>query len=87
MAEKKNFNGKKNNNRKNTKPTVRKREYIINIPEFCGETIEYKMGKAMAEDILRDNKSKKPAQELLCEHVNEDFGLKGYCVRVIIDAN
>ena len=87
MAEnviKKNFNGKKNNNKKNTKSAVKKKEYIIDIPEFCNETIEYKMSKEMAEDIVRDDKTKRPHQVLLCEHVNEEFGLKGYCVKVYI---
>ncbi len=85
---KKNIKGKRNNKKNNkAKVSVKKREYYVTAPEMCIETIEYKMGKEMAEDIIRDDKTKRPVQEILCEHVNTQFGLKGYCVRVIVDAN
>ena len=97
----KNSNGKRNNNNNNRKPNNRqannknqnfnaKREPGIKAPDVCCGTIEYKMSKVMADEILKDAKGKsgklpKPAQEILCEYVNRECGLKGYCVRVIIN--
>ena len=100
MAEfvKKNNNGKRNNNRKpnNNAPRLdnnfnRKRD-TIPAPDVCAGTIEYKMGKVMAEQILNDAKTKsgklpKPAQEILCDYVNRECGLKGFCVKVLVDIN
>ena len=100
MAEfvKKNNNGKRNNNRKpnNNAPRLdnnfnQKRD-IIPAPDVCAGTIEYKMGKVMAEQILNDAKTKsgklpKPAQEILCDYVNRECGLKGFCVKVLVDIN
>ena len=98
----KNNNGKRNNNN-NRKPNNRqannknqnfntKREAGITPPDVCAGTIEYKMGKVMAEEILKDAKGKsgklpKPAQEILCDYVNRECGLKGYCVKVLVDIN
>ena len=90
---KKNFN-RNNNNRPNNKPTNyggQKRE-TIPAPTVCAGTIEYKMGKLMAEQILNDAKGKngklpKPTQEILCDYVNRECGLKGFCVKVLVDIN
>lgn len=82
-TKKTNNNGKKNF-KKPVKNSIKKKNYGIILPEFCGETIEYKMSKEMAEDIIREDKTKRPNQEILCEHVNSEFGLKGYCVNVHI---
>lgn len=100
MAEfvKKNNNGKRNNNRKPNNNTPRldnnfnKKRDTIPAPEVCAGTIEYKMGKVMAEQILNDAKTKsgklpKPAQEILCDYVNRECGLKGFCVKVLVDIN
>lgn len=90
---KKNFN--RNNNRLNNKPnngfTDRKRD-TMPAPDVCAGTIEYKMGKLMADEILKAAKGKsgklpKPAHEILCDYVNSQMGLKGYCVRVLVDIN
>ena len=89
-----NNNGKKNFNRNNNRPNdfgSKKRE-TLPAPDVCAGTIEYKMGKLMAEQILNDAKSKsgklpKPAQEILCDYVNRECGLKGFCVRVLVDVN
>ena len=56
----------------------------VKAPAFCCGTIEYKMPKAMADDILRDDKSKASAQEILCDYVNTQMGLLGYCVKVLV---
>ena len=48
---------------------------------------DYKMSKALADSYLKGRKGddrKKHPQEFLCEMVNEQFGLKGNCVNVII---
>ena len=91
-----NNNGKRNNNRKPNNNVPKdfgsKREVGIKAPDVCAGTIEYKMGKVMAEQILNDAKTKsgklpKPAQEILCDYVNRECGLKGFCVRVLVDAN
>lgn len=100
MAEfvKKNNNGKRNNNRKpnNNAPRLdnsfNKKRDTIPAPDVCAGTIEYKMGKIMAEQILNDAKTKsgklpKPAQEILCDYVNRECGLKGFCVKVLVDIN
>lgn len=100
MAEfvKKNNNGKRNNNRKpnNNAPRLdnsfNKKRDTISAPDVCAGTIEYKMGKVMAEQILNDAKTKsgklpKPAQEILCDYVNRECGLKGFCVKVLVDIN
>jgi hypothetical protein len=91
-----NNNGKRNNSRKPNNNVPKdfgsKREVGIKAPDVCAGTIEYKMGKVMAEQILNDAKTKsgklpKPAQEILCDYVNRECGLKGFCVRVLVDAN
>ena len=54
----------------------------VDAPDFAGETIEYKMSAAMAETILKADKTKRTPQEVLCDYVNSQCGLKGFCVRV-----
>lgn len=96
FVKKNNNNGKRNNNRKPNnnipKDFGAKREVGVKAPDVCAGTIEYKMGKIMAEQILNDAKGKngklpKPAQEILCDYVNRECGLKGYCVKVLVDIN
>ena len=40
---------------------------------------------AMADEIIKVAKSKKTPQEILCNYVNEQCGLKGFCVKVLVD--
>ena len=50
-------------------------------------TFEYKMPKAMADVYLNSRKGderKKHPQVFLCNLVNEQFGIKGECTRVVI---
>ena len=86
-----NFNRNKNNAPRNrdfgSKSDVRQP-----APDVCAGTIEYKMGKLMAEEILKAAKSKSgklpgTPQEVLCKYVNQECGLKGYCVKVLVDIN
>ena len=86
MAEKvmkKNFkrtNGKRKNRDFGTKnPRAR-----IEAPDFHCGLIEYKMPKALAEDILNDKSFKGSAQEILCDYVNSQLGLLGFCVKVLV---
>lgn len=50
--------------------------------------IEYKMPKEMAQNILKtrnkDETNKMKPNEFLCKIVNEQFGLKGYCTKVLL---
>ena len=94
-----NNNGKKNFNRLNNRPdnkptgyTGGKKRETIPAPDVCAGTIEYKMGKLMADEILKAAKSKsgklpKPPLDILCDYVNTQLGLKGYCVKVLVDIN
>ena len=54
----------------------------VDVPDFAGEVIEYKMSAALADTILKADKTKRTPQEVLCDYVNTQCGLKGYCVRV-----
>ena len=53
-----------------------------------GCTVEYKMSKTLAAEILKHRKgtdAKKNPQESLVRYVNEQCGLLHPCVRVIVD--
>jgi signal recognition particle GTPase len=48
--------------------------------------VEYEMSKEMAKQILATRKGTDQnmhPQEFLCKVVNEEFGIKGNCVRVL----
>lgn len=47
--------------------------------------IEYKMSAELAKQILKADNTKRKPQEILCEYVNRERGLKGYCLKVITD--
>lgn len=50
-----------------------------------GGTIEYKMSNQMAQAIIKSHKGKKRPQEILCDYVNTQCGLKGHCVKVLVE--
>ena len=83
-------NDKRNNNRNNT-PKVRdygsKKETTLPAPDVHCGILEYTMSKTMADEIIQASKSSKSPQEILCEYVNSQMGLKGYCVKVLVDIN
>jgi hypothetical protein len=59
---------------------------MINNSKIYNGYIEYKMPAAMAKEYLKNRKgadAKMSPNDYLCKVVNEGFGLKGYCVRVI----
>lgn len=83
MADVKKNSGKKNNKRKFVKKTL-----LFQPGEMkCGE-FEYKMSPQAAWSILHDpvTGKKLPGDDatLLCGFVNEQYGLKGTCVAVIV---
>lgn len=50
--------------------------------------IEYKMCEAQAKAILKmrkEGEKKMPQNEFLQQWVNREFGLRGYCTKVIIN--
>ena len=48
--------------------------------------VEYTMSAALAQHIMKTHKGpKKNKQEILCAYVNEQFGLRGKCTKVLID--
>ena len=88
MAEFVKKNNKRNNNMrfdKNNDYGTKNPNAGIKAPEVCAGTIEYKMSKNMADEIIKAAKSKKTPQEILCNYVNEQCGLKGFCVKVLVD--
>lgn len=61
---------------------------MLKIDEMYGKAgyIEYKMSDKMIAELLnsrRGNEKKMQPNDFLCKIVNENFGLKGYCVKVI----
>jgi hypothetical protein len=98
FVKKNNNNGKRNNNRKpnNNVPRLdnnfNKKRETLPAPDVCAGTVEYKMSKVMADEILKTAKGKsgklpRPALEILCDYVNTQMGLRGYCVNVLVEAN
>ena len=88
MAEFVKKNNKRNNNMrfdKNNDYGTKNPNAGIKAPEVCAGTIEYKMSKVMADEIIKASKSKKIPQEILCNYVNSELGLKGFCVKVLVD--
>ena len=88
MAEFVKKNNKRNNNMrfdKNNDYGTKNPNAGIKAPEVCAGTIEYKMSKSMADEIIKASKSKKTPQEILCNYVNEQCGLKGFCIKVLVD--
>ena len=86
MAENYKNSKKTNNKTTKTKDYGSKKESKIAVPEMCGRTFEYQIGRTLAEELLKGNKSRDP-QEILCEYVNTQCGLMGYCVKVFVTAN
>lgn len=55
------------------------------LSERCGG-VEYTMTAALANHIMKTHKGpKKNKQEVLCNYVNTQLGLKDKCVRVLIE--
>ena len=85
-------NNKKPMNKTQKKPEKRKYAYIPknkdeNIVVKSNEDVfKYKMPEYMAKAYLKDRKGsdlKMDANDFLCKVVNDNFGLKGRCVKVL----
>lgn len=70
--------GKKNKGKNKSKQAPK-----IDATDVMKGIVEYKMSKETAEIILKADKTKKAPQEVLCDYVNTQYGLLGYCVRVL----
>lgn len=67
------------------KTTKTKKNNFINVPANVYKgLIEYRMTAEMAYDILLNDNTKRHPQDILCEYVNDNFGLNGYCICVKI---
>lgn len=78
-----NRNNKPQNGKNSARPA--KKNPVVKEPKIELGTFEYKMGKIMADEITASTKGKVDAQEVLCEYVNSQLGLKGRCTRVIVE--
>ena len=48
--------------------------------------VEYTLSAALADHIIKTHKGpKKNKQDILCNYVNSQMGLKGHCVKVLIE--
>ena len=80
----------RNKNYKNNPPQVKAdngktKPFIAKCPPGkCGPAYEYKMSRECANDILKECPSHTKPQQYLCDYVNEQYGLLGYCCKVII---
>lgn len=94
MADKTNYkkNYKKKNKTNNTTSLKKQVERAVKIPtatEIMPHRgfIEYNMPRAIAESILSDRKGKEKGsdpQKYLCDFVNEQYHMIGYCLKVIV---
>ena len=91
MAENRKNNKRNRNNEDNYRSNKNKKrnygsksEAIVKLPDICTEPVEYIMSKEMAEMILKETGAGRAPQIALCEYVNRYYGLKGYCVKVVI---
>lgn len=63
-----------------------KKNTQIKAPEVNAGLVEYKMSRDMAENIIKTKKGNKAdPQTILCDFVNTFMGVKGYCIRVLVD--
>ena len=80
----------RNANRTRVKPTNPADIPEIEFPAYTGRAggyIEYQMPTAMAQAILDERtgaEAKKDPQKYLCDYVNTQYNLLGYCVRVVL---
>lgn len=54
--------------------------------EMINNAVKYKMSVQMAREYLKDRKgpdTKMSPNDYLCKVVNEQFGIKGTCIKVV----
>lgn len=89
----KNFNGKPADKKRNraSAPTVKAttattKPFFAKQPKnSTGYPYEYKMSRLCANEILRNCPSTVKPMQYLCDYVTEQYGLMGWCQRVIIE--
>ena len=84
----KNKDYRKRNNQKppTVKATTKDDKFMAKKPAgVYGRAYEYKMPRACANDILRECPSRTNPQQYLCDYVTEQYGLLGWCCRVIVE--
>ena len=85
-----NKNQRKEEQRKRP-PTVnadsgKTKPFIAKKPEGkYGAPYEYKMSKLCANEILKECPSRIKPQQYLCDFVTEQYGLLGWCCKVIVE--
>ena len=70
---------------KNSNVEIKNIEHVWSTP-FYGE-IEYEMPRELAKQLLATRKGEDQhsnVQKFLCSVVNLEFGIKGYCTRVVL---
>lgn len=67
------------------KPVSRVDESIPMPTYASGRPYEYKMPKGLAEFYLKQKPANMKPMEFLCEVVTKEFGLLGWCCKVIIE--
>ena len=73
------------NKKPRTKTYGSDNESVIAEPDFHAGLIGYKMTQTLADTLVNDKKNRgKNPQQVLCDYVNEDLGLKGFCNKVIV---
>ena len=91
---KKTFNKSKNNKKrkKQNKPPVAKTTTAQTKPfeakqpdDKWGNPFDYKMGVVHANELLKECPSTIKPQQYLVDIVNKEFGIMGWCRRVIIE--
>ena len=73
------------NKKPRTKTYGSDKESVVAEPDFHAGLIGYKMTTVLADLIVNDKKNRgKHPQQALCDYVNEELGLKGFCNKVIV---
>ena len=67
------------------KPVSRVDESIPMPTYASGRPYEYKMPKGLTEFYLKQKPANMKPMEFLCEVVTKEFGLLGWCCKVIIE--
>ena len=68
------------------KKLVSRVDESIPMPAYAsGRPYEYKMPKGLAEFYLKQKPANMKPMEFLCEVVTKEFGLLGWCCKVIIE--
>ena len=67
------------------KPVSRVDESIPMSTYASGRPYEYKMPKDMAKFYIKQKPANMKLMEFLCEVVTKEFGLLGWCCKVIIE--